>query len=63
MRVVDLTLANGQQFLSSLVNRRNSTRLSRYMIKRYESALRTFSRFLYQAGLLAEDIFFDLGVD
>lgn len=63
MRVVDLTLADGQQFLSSLVNRRNSTRLSRYMIKRYKSALRTFSRFLYQANLLSQDIFFDLAID
>jgi hypothetical protein len=63
LQLADFTLADGQGFLDALVNLQNGTPLSRPIREQPKSTLRTFSRFLYQAGLLCEDIFFALAID
>lgn len=62
MRLTDLTLNDGRQFLASLVNAYDGTPLSQYGLGRYKSALRTWSRYLFQSRLLTDDIFFHLTV-
>ena len=62
MHVADLTLADGQGFLDALV-KQDGTPFASSVRQDHQSVLRTFSRFLYQAGLLCEDIFFALPID
>lgn len=57
MRLMDLTRNNGQSFIDNLVNQYNGSPLGAGGIKRYRSALCSFSRFLQQMGLLEENIF------
>lgn len=56
----DLSYEDGQEFLDSLRNAHTGKALSHGIQQRYQGALRTFSRFLFQAGLIQIDVFFDV---
>jgi len=60
MRLSDLWCEDGQRFMDSLVNARDGSNLGMHNRKRIRGALRSFSRFLAAAGLVEEDLFFDL---
>ncbi len=57
MLLADLTAEDGQRFLDTCRNRYSGRPLSYARLKQYRSAIRTFSRFLADAGILAEDPF------
>jgi intergrase/recombinase len=57
MKLKDLTVNEGQVFIDSLVNHYNGLRLRPSEIQKYRSALRSFSRFLHQTGIIEENIF------
>ena len=57
MKLKHLTSHDGQDFIDSLVNRYTGSPLGAGGIKRYRSAIRSFSRFLYEAGIIKENVF------
>jgi site-specific recombinase XerD len=57
MEVKELTLSDGQRYLDSLTNHYNSLPLSASQTKKYCSALRSFSRFLHDLGIVEENLF------
>ena len=57
MKLRDLNVKDGQGFINSLVNRYNGLPLKSSEIKKYRSALRSFSRFLHGLGIIEENIF------
>lgn len=63
MRLQDLTHGDGVEFLEKLSNARTGKRLSLAIKQDYKSALRSFSRFLVQSGVLKSDVFFELTVE
>jgi site-specific recombinase XerD len=57
MKLKDLTFNDDQGFIDSLVNYYNGLPLRPSEIKKYRSAIRSFSRFLHQIGAIEENIF------
>jgi hypothetical protein len=57
LKLKDLTLVDGQDFLDSLTNHNNGLPLRFAQKKKYRSALRSFSRFLHELGAIEENIF------
>lgn len=60
MLLADLTLADGKNFLDSLIHAYAGSAISPQTKRRYISALRTFGRFLFDSGLCRDDLFFSL---
>jgi hypothetical protein len=63
MKLVDLTLEDGQDFLDSITHTFYGGELSPATRKGYKCALRSFSRFLANSSLVEDDLFFSLQVD
>jgi site-specific recombinase XerD len=57
MKLKELTINDGQGFIDSLVNHYNGLPLKPSETKKYRSAIRSFSRFLHQLGLIEENVF------
>jgi site-specific recombinase XerD len=57
MQLKDLSVQDGQGFIDSLRNHYNGLPLKPSEIKKYRSAIRSFSRFLHQLGIIEENIF------
>lgn len=57
MKLKALTVNDGQSFIDSLVNHYNGLPLRPGEIKKYRSAIRSFSRFLHQIGVIEANIF------
>ncbi len=57
MRLADLTIRDGQGFIDGLVNHYDGHPLRPSQIKKYRSAIRSFSRFLYEVGIIKENVF------
>ncbi len=57
LKLTELTLTDGQDFIDSLVNRKNDMPLRFSEKKKYRSALRSLSRFLYILGIIEENVF------
>jgi site-specific recombinase XerD len=57
MKLKELTITDGQGFIDSLVNHYNGLPLKPSEIKKYRSAIRSFSRFLHQTGIIEKNIF------
>lgn len=60
LRLAELTVADGEAFLDSLHHAYTDMPMSLQTSTRYKSALRSFSRFLFHAELMQEDVFFAL---
>ncbi len=60
MKLSALTYADGKGFLDNLVNANDGSELSQAKKEDYKSALRSFSRFLADSGIIQEDVFFAL---
>jgi site-specific recombinase XerD len=56
----DLTREDGQAFMASLIKSNTGKPLAPSSQMRFLSGLRTFSRFLYDSGLIEEDVFREL---
>lgn len=56
----ELTYDMAQQCVDQMVSARNGKPISDDTRKDYKSAVRGFGRFLYQSGLIVDDIFFEL---
>jgi site-specific recombinase XerD len=63
MKLADLTLEDGQDFLDSLTHTLHGGKLSPTTKKRYKCALRSFSRFLANSDFLEQDLFFTLIIE
>lgn len=57
LKLQDLTLTVGGGFLHSLTNNYDGMPLKAASKTKYWNAIRSFSRFLYQTGLIKENIF------
>ena len=57
MKLKNLNVRDGQGFIDSLRNHYNGLPLKPSEIKKYRSAIRSFSRFLHQVGIIEENIF------
>jgi hypothetical protein len=60
MKLVDLTLEDGQNFLDSITHTFHGGKLSPATKKGYKCAIRSFSRFLANGGFANDDLFFAL---
>jgi hypothetical protein len=60
MKLKDLTLFDGQGYIGSVVNQYNGLPLSDAQMRKYRSALRSFSRFLHDLGALEANVFLPL---
>lgn len=60
LNLIDLKFEDGQEFLDSLHNAYTGAPITRAIKKQYKSALRSFSRFLLNTGLVKSDLFFTL---
>ena len=57
MKLKELNVKDGQGFIDNLRNHYNGSPLRPSEIKKYRSAIRSFSRFLHQLGIIEENIF------
>jgi site-specific recombinase XerD len=63
LKIADLTLADGQGFLESLTNHFDGTPLTTNQKKKYRNALRSFSRFLHDLGLVEGNVFLQVRIE
>jgi site-specific recombinase XerD len=63
LEIKDLTRSDGQGFLDSLTNHFDGTPLTTNQKKKYRNALRSFSRFLHQMGIMEENMFLVVMID
>ena len=63
MKLADLTFEDGLAFLDSMTHAYQGTVMSPQTKKRYKCALRSFSRFLANTGLLHDDLFFSVTIE
>jgi hypothetical protein len=57
MKLMELTIRDGQGFIDNLRNHYNGLPLKPSELKKYRSAIRSFSRFLHQSGIIEENVF------
>ena len=62
MQVPDLTYQDGLDFLNSLANAYDGAPITLEKKKRYKSALRSFSWFLVNSGVVKEGVFYGLNI-